>query len=147
MLQVLGRLSEVSSDGAASTAALLPSKCPRRRTPRAPCAALGAGGDGDGSVTGGMMEPGPWEDTGGHGRCWERSSALPMVPAVPMLRRPHRRSRRGGRGWAPAGLRLRQAWPGTRMTATISLLGGTERALPALLFFCLRGREEERLFL
>lgn len=48
-------------------------------------------------------------------------------------------------GEATAGLGWAQ--PGTRMTATTSLLGGTERALLALLFFCLQGREEERLFL
>lgn len=80
MLQVLGRFLEVSSDEAALTAALLPGKRPRSRPPCAPCAVLGAGGDGDGSAAGGTTDPGPREDAGGHGRCWERSSALPIPP-------------------------------------------------------------------
>ena len=108
MLQVLGRLPGVSSDEAALTAALLPSNCPRSQAPCAPCAVLGAGGDGDGSAAGGTMEPRPCEDAGAHGGCWERSSALPILPkpAVPVLCHTHRGTRRGGHGQAPAMLWL-----------------------------------------
>lgn len=70
------------------------------------------------------------------------STHIPLEPVGWVLCQTHRGTHQGGQGWAPAGV----GQPGTRVTATTSLLGGEERASAASLFFCLQGRAEEGLF-